>query len=92
MSLINCKVHLELNWTKDCVMSDNNNNNTEFELTNTNLYKLIVTLLTEYNVKLIKQINEGFKRPVYWNQCKRKVWLIALDHSNLLRTFLDAYL
>ena len=38
-------------------MSDNNNNNnnTEFELADTNLYKLIVTLSTEYNVKLIKR-------------------------------------
>ena len=24
MPLINCKIHLELNWTKNCLMSENN--------------------------------------------------------------------
>ena len=72
MHLVNCKIHLELNWTKNCVMGDNNNNNgdTTFKKTNTKLYVSIVTLLTEDNVKLTKQLNEGFKRSVY---CKTKM-------------------
>ena len=36
MPLINCKIHLELNWTKDCVMSTIAD--TTFKITNTKLY------------------------------------------------------
>ena len=36
MPLINCKIHLELNWTKDCVLSsDDNDNPTSFKITET---------------------------------------------------------
>ena len=55
--LINCKIHLELNWTKDCVMSTIAN--TTFKITNTKLYIPIVTLPTKDNVKLTKLLNEG---------------------------------
>ena len=46
MSLIKRKIHLELNWTKNCVMPDNDNNAT-FKITNTKLYVPIVTFSTE---------------------------------------------
>ena len=42
MLLINCKIHLELNWTKNCVMSDINGE-TIFKITNTKLHVSIVT-------------------------------------------------
>ena len=42
MPLINCKIHLELNWSKDCVMSIIAA--TTFKITNTKLYLSIVTL------------------------------------------------
>ena len=35
MSLINCKAHLEFNWTEKCVISDINDNAT-FKITNKN--------------------------------------------------------
>ena len=38
---------------------------TTFKITNTKLYVLIVTSSTKVNVKLTKQLNKGFKRPVY---------------------------
>ena len=41
MLLINYKIHLELNWTKDCVMSTIAD--TTFKITNTKLYVPIVT-------------------------------------------------
>ena len=66
MPLINCKIHLELNCTKDCVMSAIAD--TTFKITNTKLYDPIVTLSTKYNVKLVILLEEGFKRPVYWNK------------------------
>ena len=42
MPLINCKIHLELNWSKDCVMSIIAA--TTFKITNTKLHLPIVTL------------------------------------------------
>ena len=41
MPLINCKIHLELNLSKDCVMSTIAN--TAFKITNTKLYFPIIT-------------------------------------------------
>ena len=64
MPLINCKIHLELNWNHNCVMygadtyagGDNaNNRETTFKITSTKLYVTIVTLSTKDNVNLIKQ-------------------------------------
>ena len=46
MPLINCKIHYELNWTKNCVASDNDDE-TAFKITNTKLYVPIVTLSTK---------------------------------------------
>ena len=65
MPLINCKIHLELNWSKDCVMSTIAD--TTFKITYTKLYGPILTLSSKDNVKLVKLLEEGFKRPVYWN-------------------------
>ena len=74
--LINCKIHLELNWNNDCVIygadtcagGDNvNDRETKLKITSTKLYVLIVTLSTKHNVNLTRQLDEGFKRSVYWN-------------------------
>ena len=76
MPLISCKIHLELNWDNNCVLygadsfdGGNNANNIEttFKITSTKLYVSIVTLSTKDNVNLTTQLNEGFKRPIYWN-------------------------
>ena len=88
MSLINCKIHLELDWTKDCVMSTITN--TTFKITISKLYVSIVTLSSKDNVKLIKLLEEGFKRPVYWNQYKTKIQSKNLDNDNLTRFPVDA--
>ena len=52
MLLISFKIDLELNWRRDCVMS--NFADTTFETTNTKLYVPIVTLSSKGNVKLVK--------------------------------------
>ena len=46
MSLINCKIRLELNWTKNCVMPSVAGV-TAFEIRSTKLYVPIVTLSTK---------------------------------------------
>ena len=88
MPLINCKIHLELNWSKDCVMSTIAD--TTFKITNTKLYVPIVTLSSKDNVKLVKLLEEGFKRPVYWNEYQTKIETRDLDNNNLTRFPLDA--
>ena len=63
LPLINCKIHPELSWTKNCVLA-NTNANARFKITNTKLYVLIVTLSSKDNVKLVKLLEYGFNRPV----------------------------
>ena len=41
---------------------------TTFKIINTKFYVPIVTLSSKDNVKLVKLLEEGFKRPVYWNE------------------------
>ena len=71
MPLINCKIHLELNWSKNCVMSTIAN--TAFKMTNTKLFVPIVTLSNKDDVKLGKLLEEGFKRSPYWNEYQTKI-------------------
>ena len=64
--------------------------NTTFKITNTKLYVPIVTLSSKDNVKLVKLLEEGFKRPVYWNEYQTKIETRNLDNNNLTRFPLDA--
>ena len=53
------------------------------------MYVPIVTLSTKDNVNLTKQLNEGFKRSVYWNEYKSKIETKGADANNLKRFPLD---
>ena len=53
MSLINCEIHLELNWTKSRLMP-NIAGETTFKITNTKLHLPTVTLSTKDNIKPTK--------------------------------------
>ena len=91
MPLINCKIHLELNWTKNCVLSSADiTNPTLYRITGTKRYVLIVTLSTKDHANLTKQLNEGFKRSVYWNEYKSKIETKDADNNNITRFPLDA--
>ena len=72
MPLINFKVHLELNWIEDCILSSAADS-AKFEITDAKLHVPIVTLSTKDSVNLTKQLSEGFKRSVYWNSYQRKL-------------------
>ena len=54
------------------------------------MYVPIVTLSTKDNVNLTKQLNEGFKRSVYWNEYKSKIETKTADNGNITRFPLDA--
>ena len=59
-----------------------NNRERKFQITNRKLYVPMVTLSTTDNVNLTKQLNEGFKRSVYWNEYKSKIVTQEADANN----------
>ena len=68
MPLINCKVELSLKCSERCLLTAANT--ATFTITDAKLYVPIITLSTEDNCKLTKLLNEGFKKPIYWNEYK----------------------
>ena len=66
-----------------------NDGNTKFKI-NTKSYVPIVTLSTKDNEKIAKLLNEGLKRPVYWNKYKTKIESKHLNNNKLPRFYLDA--
>ena len=69
--LINCEVFLELNWIEDCILSSARDS-AKFSITDAKLHVPIVTLSAKDSANLAKQLNEGFKRAVYWNSYETK--------------------
>ena len=70
MPLINCEVCLILTWSTNCVIVSSKvaNQNATFEITDTKLYVLVVTLSMQDNSKLLQQLKPGFKRVINWNK------------------------
>ena len=92
MPLINCKVELSLKWYETCLLTAANT--ATFKITDAKLYVPIVTLSIEDNSKLSKLLNEGFKRPIYWNEYKvtpNKIVEIAnANDKEYIRELLDS--
>ena len=61
-----------------------------FKIANTKLYVPVVTLSSKDNAKLVKLLEGGFNRPVYWNEYQTKIETRNLDNNNLTRFPLDA--
>ena len=66
MSLINCEINLDLNWSKYCVIVVTVvvDQGAIFSITGKKSYVLVVTLSTQDNAKLLEQLKSGFKRTV----------------------------
>lgn len=62
------------------------------EVTNTRLRVPIFTSSKEDNVKLTKQLSQGFKRSLYWNQFKTEIKTRELDNNNPVRVLVDCSL
>ena len=54
MLLINCKVHLELNWIEESILSSAGDS-AKFEITDDKLHVPTITLSTKENVNLTKK-------------------------------------
>ena len=67
MHLINCEVSLMLTWTSTCVTTSSTGAGT-FKITDTKLYVPVVTLSTQDNAKLLRQLKSGFKRVINWTK------------------------
>ena len=71
MPLINCEISLDLTWSKKYVISSWVGT-TEFKIKDSKLYVPIVTSSIEDNVKLLKQLESGFKITINWIKCNIK--------------------
>ena len=62
MSLINCEISLQLKWSSSSIIVAGaaNNGNPSFQINHTKLYVPVVTLSTQENLKLLKQLKSGF--------------------------------
>ena len=79
MPLINCEVNLILTWSSACVIVSaiDTNQDATFTITDTKLYVPVVTLSTQENAKLLRQLKSGFKRVINWNKYLSKPELLA---------------
>ena len=68
MSLINCKIKLNLTWEKECVLSTDDGD-AVFIINDTKIYVPVVSLSKQ---DFIEQQNKGFQRSIYWNEYKTK--------------------
>ena len=91
MPLINCEDELSLKWYERCLLTAATT--ATFRVTDAKLYVPIVTLSVEDNSKLRKLLNEGLKRPIYWNEYKvipnKVAELAAVNDVKYIRELLD---
>ena len=90
MPLINCELFLELNWIEDCILSSAGNS-AKFEITDTKLHVPIVTLSAKDSANLAKQLNEEFKRSVYWNSYETKPAKVIEQVKNLYELLIASF-
>ena len=79
MPWINCEINLILIWSENSVITPNApaNQATTFGITDTNIYVMVVTLLTQDNTKLLQQLKSGIKRTIKWNKYQWKLTIQA---------------
>ena len=75
MPLINSEVNLILALSSTCIITNSTGAGT-FEITDTKLYLLVVTVSTKENAKLLQQLKSGFKRVINWNKYLSKPELL----------------
>ena len=76
MLLVNCKIYLYLSWQIKCLIASSTYSAT-FTITNTKIYVLVVILPTQYNSKLLEQLESGIRRIIYWNRYQPKIAIQA---------------
>ena len=74
MTLINCEINLDLNWSDNSVIVATavGNQGETFSMTDAKLYVPVVTLSNQDNTKLLEQLKSGFKRTISRNKYQLK--------------------
>ena len=74
MSLINFEINLQLKWSEKYILVAGTaaSQVPKFKITDTKLYVPVVTSLTPDNIKLLRQLESGFKRTINWNRYQSK--------------------
>ena len=80
-SLINFEISLQLKWYRNCILVDGTatNQNLSFQINDTKIYVPVVTLSSQQNIKLLKQLESGFKITIKWNKYLAKTTNQAQD-------------
>ena len=85
-------LEISLKWYERCLLTAPNAGT--FRITDAKLYVPIVTLSIEDNSKLTKLLDEGFKRPIYWNEYKiipnKTVELAVVNDVKYIRELLNS--
>ena len=70
MPLIICEISLQLKWSKKCIIVAGSANiqNPAFQIHDTKFYVSVVTLLNQVNIKLLQQLESGFKGTINSNK------------------------
>ena len=79
--LINCEINLILTWSENCVITSNATRDADPDAdpaadavnNPTNLYVPVVTLSTEDDNELLKQLKTGFKKTIKWNKYRSEM-------------------
>ena len=71
MSLINYENSLDLTSSENCAISSAAGK-AKFAIGDTKLYVPVITLSKKDNIKLLKQLESGFKRTINWNKYQSK--------------------
>ena len=84
MPLIKCEIELNLKWTKNCLLIEEDNNiiGVSFTITSIKLYVPVVTLSINDNIKFLENIKQGFKRTISWNKYRSEI-SVQPKNSNL---------
>ena len=83
--LINCEIELILTWSKNCVLANmtrrnaQGNNPAIIPPRERKLYVPVVTLSKENDIKLLEQLNAGFKRTIKWKKYRPQM---TIQNSN----------
>ena len=77
--LINCEIDLIITSSEKCVLSNLGNEATAFPIADAKLYVPVLTLSTQNNAKLFRQLKSGFKRTTNSNKIQSKVTIQPLN-------------
>ena len=84
IALNNCEI-----WMKIGMKVSSGNGARKFSITDTKLYVSVIFLSTQGNIKLLKELESGFKRIINWNKYQSKfteqTWNIYLVY------FIESY-